>query len=36
MSAYAQRALIVTFPPVPQFTGDAFLLPGHLHPAGKI
>ena len=36
MSAYAQRALIVTFPPVPLFIGDALLENWHLRPAGKM
>ena len=27
MSAYAERALIVTFPPSPLITGDALLIP---------
>ena len=36
MSAYAQRALKVAFPPVPLFTGDALLGAWHFHPAAKI
>ena len=35
MSACAERALIVTFPPSPLITGDALLRDGKFYPAGK-